>query len=794
MSYQTDRGMVMQDTRSAEDSTSRTSFTDVSHMSTDMLQQQLTHHVILRMHERDINFDLIRETVRRGWRRDFAAAVLYVSDHITVVTSGKRLITAWRNELTSFWPLLRAADGADGLTADTAYAFVQDKDKIMFAGVLDISGDGAEIGFGLHRLGASHEESYFDAMVVGLERQAPPRARRERLRLERIVERGQRDDQVFKEERWRDMDDQLLHRLADEMSHASTNDHHERPGRGVKLSVGGIVGPDVMIQRRLCSDEADARSWVKFGKGEDFPLPHAGFGRLVELMQVTVSCLPEVAGRWTYRDAKYEGKSSSYKYTILPLNKLQQGNNISFHVVCLHSDDDDDNEQAVYRRIGVGRGSLRLDSTGRARAWDADRSPQEGDVERRRQAPPRYHRHRARQRSCARKEGRRLDCPDSDPEDFERMMEAFVPLQPGWEEAIQCGEIDRIEQLLREDSSLLRQPLRVDKILNSPRLNSRNGFPVLPVVAAALYRRFDVVEALLPHYRAAGIELDAFVLAVLSGSEAAREQLGERARRHPRLLTERCPESAFIGGRRGPHPLSAARPDEDLRLVGCRLIEIAAKFLLTDTVQLLLSLGSAHTPVSALQAGDVEEVRRFLRTARGPSPVNDHFDGRRNAAMANIDSMTPLLYAVYRSDVAMVRMLIEEGADIFVRRGGQQSTSINYAQIYDRDVQQGFPVLRLLLEEYRRRRREGTCPPDWLNLKEKCEKWQHNTLPEAQALLIEYDLDDEEAAGLQICEEWQYNTPPEAQYILIEYDFDDGEDSDEEVEEAAAGLQNISVE
>ena len=128
--------------------------------------------------------------------------------------------------------------------------------------------------------------------------------------------------------------------------------------------------------------------------------------------------------------------------------------------------------------------------------------------------------------------------------------------------------------------------------------------------------------------------------------------------------------------------------------------------------------------------------------------------------MSNIDSMTPLVYAVYRSDVEMVRMLIEEGADIFVRRGGQQSTSINYAQIYDRDLQQGFPVLRLLLEEYRRRRREGTCPPDWLNLRERCEDWQHSTPPEAQALLIEYDLEDGE---------------------------------EEEVEEAAAGLQNVSV-
>ena len=49
--------------------------------------------------------------------------------------------------------------------------------------------------------------------------------------------------------------------------------------------------------------------------------------------------------------------------------------------------------------------------------------------------------------------------------------------------------------------------------------------------------------------------------------------------------------------------------------------------------------------------------------------------------MANIDSMTPLVYAVYRNDVDMVGMLIELGADIFVRRAQHESTSINYANL-----------------------------------------------------------------------------------------------------------------
>ncbi|EKX36294.1 hypothetical protein GUITHDRAFT_117522 [Guillardia theta CCMP2712] len=742
-------------------------------MSTDMLQQQLTHHAIRRMQERDINFDLIRETVRRGWRRDFPPAVLYVSDHITVVTSGTRFITAWRNELKSLWPLIRAAGGADGLTADTAYAFVQDKDKIMFAGVLDISGTRAEIGFGLHRLFASHEESYYDVIVIGLERQAPPRARREKLRLERILDREERRAVVDDVGPVKRQDNDLLSRLADQMSQATTNDHDQRAGYpAISLSIGGRQHNDLAVQRRLHSEQAE-HSWVKFGPEVDFLHPYAGFGRLVQLMQETASCLPEVAGRWTYRDARYN--DAVYKYTILPLNKLQLGNNTSFHVVCLHSNDHDDEEHSVFRRIGVGRGLLRLDSTGQPSAlvlrlmmgkvaqehgrtiyrpkreiWRGDVRHLQGTTDTELVKDP-----------APERRADDLAAPDG----FEGMIEAFVPLQPGWDEAMQCGEIDRIEQLLREDPSLLHQRLRVDKILNSPRLNDGNGFLVLPIIAAALYRRFDVVDVLLPYYQAAEIELDAFMLTVLSGSATAREQLAERVcQESAHLLVATCPRNVSRRNQRGPHPLSVdSRVDsDDLRFVGCRLIEIAAKLLLTDTVQLLLSLGSAHTPASALQTGDVEQVRRFLTTGEGDFTLNMRFDGRRNAAVANIDSMTPLVYAVYRNDVNMVGMLIKLGADIFVQRAHQESTSINYAQIYDRNVQQGFPVLRLLLEEYRERRSQQRYPNDWVNLRERCERWQHNTHPAAWNLIINYDFENE---------------------------FENTE-----VEEAAAGLHEVAVE
>ncbi|EKX53995.1 hypothetical protein GUITHDRAFT_132424 [Guillardia theta CCMP2712] len=302
-----------------------------------------------------------------------------------------------------------------------------------------------------------------------------------------------------------------------------------------------------------------------------------------------------------------------------------------------------------------------------------------------------------------------------------------------------------MEELIREDAQLLTKPMRVARIINAPRLQGRDGFPVLPIVAAALYRRFDVVDALLPHYGAIGMQFDAFVMTVLSGSKRARQALKEMLGEHPHILRELCPSSAFIGGRQATHPLASSRgPTEDLRLVGCSLLEIAAKLQLTDTVQLLLQLGSTHTLVSALQAGAVEELRRILRQSpAGFNLVNRHFDGR-SAAEANIHSMTPLMYAACRNDVAMARMLLEEGADIFVQRRGQSSTCINYAQIYDRNVQQRFPMLLLLLEEYRRRRRAGECPPDWINLRERCNEWMDSTHPDAKNLIVEYELDMDE--------------------------------------------------
>ena len=76
------------------------------------------------------------------------------------------------------------------------------------------------------------------------------------------------------------------------------------------------------------------------------------------MMENTASCLqsPEVAGRWSYTNARYN--DSAYKYTILPLDKSQEGGKISFKVFCVQSDDQDDDESAIYRRIGMGRGVL----------------------------------------------------------------------------------------------------------------------------------------------------------------------------------------------------------------------------------------------------------------------------------------------------------------------------------------------------------------------------------------------------------------------------------------------------
>ncbi|EKX51137.1 hypothetical protein GUITHDRAFT_134650 [Guillardia theta CCMP2712] len=108
------------------------------------------------------------------------------------------------------------------------------------------------------------------------------------------------------------------------------------------------------------SGEAEEYSWVKFVIGIDDQMGtlYAGLRRLVEVMENTASCLqsPEVAGRWSYTNARYN--DSAYKYTILPLDKSQEGGKISFKVFYVQSDDQDEDESAIYRRIGMGGGVL----------------------------------------------------------------------------------------------------------------------------------------------------------------------------------------------------------------------------------------------------------------------------------------------------------------------------------------------------------------------------------------------------------------------------------------------------
>eukprot|EP00960_Hanusia_phi_P075430 768425-Hanusia_phi.AAC.1 len=751
---------------------------NMSEMTTDLLRQRFTHHAIQRMHEREINVDHVKETVRQGVRRPCGRAVLYVSDHMTVVTNGARFITAWRNDLMCLWPCVQSNNHE--MTADTAFSFFQHKDKVMFAGVLDLGGQQAEVGFGLHRLRSAHEDTHYDVMTIGLTRQAPATIRSERLRLERIMRREDRGNEVVTFDRPptdREIND-VLHEVESVMSEATTQHGQQHPGYPISLSIRGTMHQDLTVRRKLYADseggmQSDARSWVKFSVGDELAVPYAGFGRLVEIMQETQTCLPEVAGRWTYLDPRYN--NSNYRYTILPLKKSQQGSKISFHVVCVQSDDRDDEEYSIYRRIGVGRGELSLDSTGQPSSlvlrivmgkvgeermkrdgtmlelWRGDTHSLRGTTEtelRRETSPPQT-------------QIESLNVQDVDLQGFERLMEEFLPLQLTWEEALQCGEIERVELLVQHDKNLLTGYVRVHKMINSPRLHSDDGFLVLPIVAAALYRQFDVVDALLSRHRAIDMELDVFVLTVLSGSERARRMLEERLRQNPRLLNERCPR--HLQQRR--HPLASPYPRADPRFVDCRLIEIAARLQLGDTVTLLRGMGSTHTAVSALQAGNVDVVRGFLRKTAGTNLVNSHFEGN-SAAEANIATMTPLVYAVYRNDVAMARMLLEEGADIFVRRRGQESTSINYAQIYDRNVREGFPVLQLLLEEYKRRRRDGRCPPDWINLRERCEKWLDSTHPEALKLIVEYEIDMEDG---------------------------DSGDVGEDLDETTSGVMNISL-
>jgi hypothetical protein len=77
---------------------------------------------------------------------------------------------------------------------------------------------------------------------------------------------------------------------------------------------------------------------------------------------------------------------------------------------------------------------------------------------------------------------------------------------------------------------------------------------------------------------------------------------------------------------------------------------------------------------------------------------------------------------------------------ILFHKGLIASPSCLPAQIYDQNVDEGFPVLRVLLDAARRWRAAGTMPADWAaGARDRCEKWRAPTHSAAWRLIEDFE-------------------------------------------------------
>lgn len=303
------------------------------------------------------------------------------------------------------------------------------------------------------------------------------------------------------------------------------------------------------------------------------------------------------------------------------------------------------------------------------------------------------------------------------------------------------GDFERVQLFLEQEGGEVEELFSPVEMYTLRRI-SKKPVPVLPVVAAALGQFHDVAARLLQlHMRAAPERIDHFVLAVLGGVEEAREDLLRRVTARPQLLTERL---RFVQR----HMLDFDGRD-GLRFGGCTVLHIVSRMQQRDLARQLLELGAEHCLSSAIQAGDVEWVRRNASRESVNAPLLIR-DGNVNAV---VDTYTPLIAAVVCKNAGMVRCLLEKGASIFGTRHNQKSTPINFAQVWDQDIENGFPVLSALLREYERCRQQGLLEQhqDWVSLADMCGKesgekeavqqgWWDQLHPKAKEMIERVDL------------------------------------------------------
>jgi hypothetical protein len=271
--------------------------------------------------------------------------------------------------------------------------------------------------------------------------------------------------------------------------------------------------------------------------------------------------------------------------------------------------------------------------------------------------------------------------PTAMDEEARGLLRRLVPDVLNFEQAVQAGDARRVAELLSAAgpasstwpaapgllSAAGSRPDLADLLPIDSRLSKRPA--AVPLVAAALAGRAEVVEVLLEH-QLRSLDRDPWTLACAAAcSPRAQAALLARLSADPHLRVDTCPRN---------HAL------EVLGMAGCTLVEIAVLAGGAGLARALVSQGGCrHTLATAVQSGDVEwlehnaglwrrEVDSHFRLGGGVPPPKAGF--------------TPLIAATAQADAAVVKCLLRHGANPYVRRlrvgkgRPYTSTAINYAQ------------------------------------------------------------------------------------------------------------------
>ena len=560
---------------------------------------------------------------------------------------------------------------ADSSALSLVFNCDQEDDFCVYGGIIDKQEGSAELGFGIQVLKDSQGESYFEMVSVISSPADPSAVRSCRMKLEQVLSRT-----AAVANRGRENDDSSS--LA---FHSNASIKHAGPVRFIECMVEG-EHHNIPILRCLrvdgpTDDRRGVHTWFEYDPSETVESrPSFSFKELQATLAACSFSLPQLSGRWRLEEVGDYPGFSAFTIVAVPMSDGASANGsgekVQCMVVALQSNDE---EEWVYEHFYVGHGFIsttaggcyisatlrknRLNRSRRHRQWSLDtlqgtpdrlRLSSGSELVRMTVIP-------ADTAEAATSTGVPPPLVDTMAADTEvrRLLRHLVPDVLDFGEAVQAGDARRVEELL---SAAGPGP----DLTSRMKVYSRLGQQAVPLVAAALGGKMEVVEVLLGH-QLQSLDHDPWTLACAAVcSPRAEAALLAQLSANPRLREATCPHN---------HNLSALGMD------GCSLVEIAVLARGAALARTLVAqCGCSHTLATAVQSGDVAWLEQ--NTGLWVGEVNMHFIP--SGATALVAGFTPLIAAAAASDAAVVECLLKQRANPFVCRLDRTSTAINYAQ------------------------------------------------------------------------------------------------------------------